>query len=71
MNRIPQERRGLASVTAVSRVGGAGPRGDADGNGTLTRAEVQAHAAEKFAKMDANGDGTYETSVNKPWSELR
>ncbi len=36
---------------------GAGARGDADGNGTLTRTEAQAHAAEKFAKLDANKDG--------------
>lgn len=36
---------------------GAGPRGDADGNGTLTRAEAETHAARMFARMDANGDG--------------
>lgn len=36
---------------------GAGSKGDADGNGTLTRTEVQAHAAERFAKLDANKDG--------------
>ncbi|MBL0914333.1 MAG: hypothetical protein IBJ13_02090 [Sphingopyxis sp.] len=36
---------------------GAGSKGDADGNGTLTRTEAQAHAAEMFARMDANKDG--------------
>src|SRR3546814_19256140 len=36
--------------------------GDADGNGVLTRAEAQAHATEKFAKMDANGDGKLDQS---------
>jgi Ca2+-binding EF-hand superfamily protein len=41
---------------------GAGSRGDADGNGTLTRAEAQTHAAERFAKMDANKDGKIDAS---------
>ena len=30
---------------------------DADGNGTITRAEIQAQVTERFAKADANGDG--------------
>lgn len=30
---------------------------DADGNGTITRAEIQAQVSERFAKADANGDG--------------
>ena len=30
---------------------------DANGDGTLTRAEVSAQVAERFAKSDANGDG--------------
>ena len=30
---------------------------DANGDGTLTRAEVSAQVAERFAKADANGDG--------------
>lgn len=33
------------------------PRGDANGDGVVTRAEVQAHAAEMFAMFDANKDG--------------
>ncbi|WP_422061448.1 EF-hand domain-containing protein [Sphingopyxis sp.] len=41
---------------------GAGARGDFDGNGTLTRTEAQAHAAEKFAKLDANQDGKLDAS---------
>lgn len=36
---------------------GDGPRGDADGNGTLTRAEAEAHATQAFARMDTNKDG--------------
>src|SRR3546814_6745640 len=34
-----------------------GRTGDADGNGVLTRAEAQAHATDRFAKMDTNKDG--------------
>ena len=30
---------------------------DADGNGTITRAEIQAQVTERFARADANGDG--------------
>ena len=33
------------------------PKPDADGNGIVTRAEMQAHSAQMFAKMDANKDG--------------
>ena len=37
---------------------GDAPRGpDANGDGTITRAEVQAQVAERFAKADVNGDG--------------
>lgn len=36
--------------------------GSADRNATQTRAEAQAHAAEKFAKMDANKDGKIDAS---------
>lgn len=39
-----------------------GSKADADGNGTLTRAEAQAHAAEKFASLDANKDGKLDAS---------
>lgn len=49
------------SVAALTMAGVAyaapGQRGDTDNNGTLTRAEAQAHANERFAKMDANKDG--------------
>ena len=31
---------------------------DTDGNGVLTRAELQARAAERLARADANGDGS-------------
>ena len=36
--------------------------GSADRNATQTRAEAQAHAAEQFAKMDANKDGKIDAS---------
>ena len=45
----------LVAVPVLAAPGGA--RGDADGNGVLTRAEAQAHAVQMFAKMDANKDG--------------
>ena len=47
-----------AALLAVPVLAAPGdPRGDADGNGTLTRAEAQAHATQMFARMDANQDG--------------
>ena len=45
----------LIAVPVLAAPGGA--RGDADGNGTLTRAEAEAHATQMFARMDANKDG--------------
>lgn len=45
----------LIAVPVLAAPGGA--RGDTDGNGTLTRAEAQAHATQMFARMDANKDG--------------
>ena len=33
------------------------PKPDADGNGIVTRAEMQAHSVQMFAKLDANKDG--------------
>ncbi|HEV7311168.1 hypothetical protein [Sphingopyxis sp.] len=46
----------LVAVPVLAAPGG-GAKGDADGNGVLTRAEAQAHATQMFAKMDANKDG--------------
>jgi Ca2+-binding EF-hand superfamily protein len=42
--------------------GGQARWGDADKNGTLTRAEAQTHATEMFARMDANKDGKLDTA---------
>jgi Ca2+-binding EF-hand superfamily protein len=54
------------SVAALAIAGAAyaapGQRGDADNNGTLTRAEAQAHATAMFTKMDANKDGKLDTA---------
>ena len=36
---------------------GERPNPDADGDGAITRAEMQQHGAQMFARMDANGDG--------------
>lgn len=45
----------LIAVPVLAAPGGA--KADTDGNGTLTRAEAQAHATQRFAKMDFNKDG--------------
>ncbi|KAJ55327.1 hypothetical protein ACMU_11570 [Actibacterium mucosum KCTC 23349] len=51
-------------VMAASGEGGKGERAakmfetlDTDGSGTITQAEFEAKAAERFAEVDANGDG--------------
>jgi hypothetical protein len=46
----------LIAMPAFAAPGGAA-KGDADGNGVLTRAEAQAAATARFAKMDVNKDG--------------
>jgi hypothetical protein len=46
----------LIAVPVLAAPGGAA-KGDADGNGVLTRAEAQASATQRFAGMDANKDG--------------
>jgi len=46
----------LIAVPVFAAPDGAA-KGDADGNGVLTRAEAQANATQMFAKMDANKDG--------------
>lgn len=43
----------LIAVPVIAAPGGA----KADGDGTLTRTEAQAHATQMFAKMDFNKDG--------------
>ncbi|SNS37056.1 EF-hand domain-containing protein [Sphingopyxis indica] len=53
---------GAALIAVPVLAAQGGKMGDADGNGVLTRAEAQAHATEKFAKMDANGDGKLDQS---------
>ncbi len=46
----------LLAVPVLAAPGGTA-KGDAGGNGVLTRAEAQANAAQMFARMDANKDG--------------
>lgn len=46
-----------AALFAVPVIAAPGAKGDTDGNGAVSRAEVQTHAAQMFAKMDANKDG--------------
>ncbi len=49
----------LMSVPALAApaAGGARANPDADNDGVLTRAEVEANVAQRFAKLDANQDG--------------
>lgn len=51
----------LVAVPVLAAPGGAA-KGDADGNGVLTRAEAQANATQMFAKMDANKDGNIDAT---------
>ena len=68
-----------AVAAASGHEKGAHPRFEAidtDGDGTLTRAEFQAHMDSRFAKADANGDGVLtreelEAQVGKHQSERR
>lgn len=34
-------------------------RADADGDGVVTRAEIEREATDRFARLDRNGDGTF------------
>lgn len=47
----------LTGTAALAQLGGPMPKPDANGDGTVTRAEMQAHGNAMFAKMDANSDG--------------
>lgn len=57
MKKITILTLGAALIAAPAFAAPGGKMGDADGNGVLTRAEVQANSAQRFAKMDANKDG--------------
>jgi len=53
---------GLSALALVAGGGAAiahdhGMKADTDGNAMVSRAEAEAHAVAKFAKMDANNDG--------------
>jgi len=55
------------ATTAGAQVGtGRGTagaiRGDADGDGAVSRAEYQAEVDARFARLDANGDGKLDTA---------
>ncbi len=51
-----------AALIAVPVLAAPGGKGDTDGNGTVSRAEAQAHATQMFARMDANKDGKIDPS---------
>lgn len=46
-----------AAGTAIAQHGGDHRGPDADNDGVVTRAEVQTHSKQMFARMDANKDG--------------
>ena len=48
----------VLAMTATALIAAPGEsRRDANGDGVMTRAEISAQVAERFAKADANGDG--------------
>ena len=51
-----------AALIAAPVLAAPGPDARGEAKPTLTRAEAQAHAAERFAKMDANKDGKLDAS---------
>ncbi|WP_411341760.1 hypothetical protein V6U71_08075 [Sphingopyxis sp. J-6] len=57
MKKITLFTLGAALIAVPALAAPGGKMGDADGNGVLTRAEVQANAVQRFANMDANKDG--------------
>lgn len=57
MKKITLLTLGAALIAVPALAAPGGKMGDADGNGVLTRTEVQANTAQMFAKMDANKDG--------------
>ncbi|WP_447762088.1 EF-hand domain-containing protein [Sphingopyxis panaciterrae] len=57
MKKITLLTLGAALIAVPALAAPGGKMGDADSNGVLTRAEVQANATQMFAKMDANKDG--------------
>lgn len=63
MKKISLLTLGAALIAVpVLAAPGAASKGDADGNGVLTRAEAQASATQMFAKMDANSDGKLDSA---------
>jgi hypothetical protein len=47
----------LLATPALAQRGGERPNPDANGDGIVTRAEVDADVAKRFARMDVNKDG--------------
>ncbi len=56
----------MAAMPGGGRMAGRmGGRADADGSGTLTRAEFDAQAGQRFARMDMNGDDVIDAAELK------
>lgn len=47
----------LIAIPALAQPGGQRPNPDSNGDGIITRAEVNADVAKRFARMDVNKDG--------------
>jgi Ca2+-binding EF-hand superfamily protein len=81
----PMKKIAIISASAALVVAGVaiaqpgGMRGDANGDGNLTRDEVNAQIDARFARADANGDGAIDASeraaareqMRARWSERR
>ncbi|SFP03392.1 EF-hand domain-containing protein [Tranquillimonas alkanivorans] len=66
----------LAQEEATTPEAPAGPpaaftRLDTDGDGTVTAADLEARAAERFAAADADGNGTLDAAELVAWREAR
>src|SRR3546814_19039155 len=63
---------GAALIAAPVFAAPGARTGDVDGNGVLTPAEAQAHATDRFAKMDTNKNAKHDTAhtqVGRPPSQ--
>lgn len=58
MNKFSMAAALVAAGLAVPALAQGGPRPDPYGDATVTQADVEKNAADQFAQLDANHDGT-------------
>jgi hypothetical protein len=58
MNKLSIAAAVMAAALAVPALAQAGPRPDPYGDATVTQADVEKAAADQFAQLDANHDGS-------------